>query len=246
LPDPVWRKDGSSPQLLVSVRNAREAADALEGGADIIDVKEPSRGALGASDPAQIAEVLARVAGRRVVSMAAGELLDSLSDEKGIPDGIRFVKFGLSQCAGGRRHWMQLFGRIGRTLPIGAQVVPVAYADWRDARSPAPDCVLELAALHECPLILVDTFDKSSGGLFDKWSFSSLKKFVCNSRSIGTAVALAGSLRIEDFGRAADTTADIIGVRGAVCGGKRNATLQRQLVTGASLRLQHFTTTPLQ
>jgi len=36
-----------TPGLLVSVRSADEVDDALAGGADLIDVKEPSRGALG-------------------------------------------------------------------------------------------------------------------------------------------------------------------------------------------------------
>lgn len=38
--------------LLVSVRDAREARLALAGGVDLIDIKEPSRGALGGADPA--------------------------------------------------------------------------------------------------------------------------------------------------------------------------------------------------
>ena len=42
----------SAPRdYLVSVRSPEEALAALEGGADLIDVKEPSRGPLGAADP---------------------------------------------------------------------------------------------------------------------------------------------------------------------------------------------------
>src|SRR5207244_7336185 len=37
--------------LLVSVRSAAEAETALAGGADVVDVKEPRRGALGPADP---------------------------------------------------------------------------------------------------------------------------------------------------------------------------------------------------
>jgi uncharacterized protein (UPF0264 family) len=37
-------------RLLVSVANAAEARTALEGDADIIDVKDPSRGSLGMAD----------------------------------------------------------------------------------------------------------------------------------------------------------------------------------------------------
>ena len=42
--------DRDRPGLLVSVRSADEAIAALAGGADVIDVKEPNRGALGAAD----------------------------------------------------------------------------------------------------------------------------------------------------------------------------------------------------
>jgi uncharacterized protein (UPF0264 family) len=63
-------------QLLVSVRSAAEAEAALEGGADVIDVKEPSRGSLGRADDDVIAEVVSTVAGRRTVTAAMGELVD--------------------------------------------------------------------------------------------------------------------------------------------------------------------------
>ena len=39
-----------APGLLVSVRSAAEALAALAGGADVIDVKEPNQGSLGAAD----------------------------------------------------------------------------------------------------------------------------------------------------------------------------------------------------
>ena len=61
--------------LLVSVRSAAEARIALEAGADLIDVKEPRRGALGAADPAVWKDVCRAVAGRVPVSVALGELV---------------------------------------------------------------------------------------------------------------------------------------------------------------------------
>ena len=43
------------PALLVSVRDAAEAGNAVAGGAALIDVKEPARGALGRADDAIVA-----------------------------------------------------------------------------------------------------------------------------------------------------------------------------------------------
>ncbi len=96
--------------LLVSVRSAAEAEAALAGGAALIDVKEPARGALGRADDAVIADVVRAVAGRAPVSAALGELRDGAP---ALPAGLgllSFVKCGLAGCAGknpqhGRRSW---------------------------------------------------------------------------------------------------------------------------------------------
>jgi uncharacterized protein (UPF0264 family) len=54
----------STPRLLVSVRDAAEAVEALAGGADWIDLKEPQRGPLGAVDAVTARDVVHVVAGR--------------------------------------------------------------------------------------------------------------------------------------------------------------------------------------
>ena len=56
------------PRLLVSVRDPAEAEDARLAGADLIDAKDPERGALGALEPGRVREIVARVAGEAVTS----------------------------------------------------------------------------------------------------------------------------------------------------------------------------------
>ena len=86
-------------QLLVSVRNPTEAAAALAGGADLIDIKEPVRGSLGRADDAVIAAVVRCLAGRRPVSAALGEL-SAAAVVRALP-GLRYVKCGLAGCGAG-------------------------------------------------------------------------------------------------------------------------------------------------
>ena len=62
--------------LLVSARSAAEAEEAVAGGAAIIDVKEPARGALGRADAAVAATIGRAVAGRTAWTVACGELAD--------------------------------------------------------------------------------------------------------------------------------------------------------------------------
>ena len=68
-------------QLLVSVRNVDEAISAVEGGADIIDVKDPDRGSLGSAAPEVIlavAHAVSRIYGAKPpLSLALGELQES-------------------------------------------------------------------------------------------------------------------------------------------------------------------------
>src|SRR6516162_9005987 len=123
-----------TPRLLVSVRNATEAEAALAGGAHLIDVKEPARGPLGRADEATIAAVVRRVAGRRPVSAAMGELAPNAGP--GAPPGLAYVKWGLAgrACNAGWQEQLPTMyprehraRRPSRTAAVrGARVVPVA------------------------------------------------------------------------------------------------------------------------
>jgi len=58
--------------LLVSVRTAAEATEALAGGASIIDVKEPRAGPLGAASPSVIGAIAREVRRQRPWTIACG------------------------------------------------------------------------------------------------------------------------------------------------------------------------------
>src|SRR5262249_9212260 len=60
--------------LLASVTGPDEAEIAERHGADIIDLKDPRRGAFGAVAPAVVSAAVAALARRRPVSAVAGEL----------------------------------------------------------------------------------------------------------------------------------------------------------------------------
>ena len=61
-------------KLLVSGVDADEARAAAAAGADIVDVKNPAEGSLGAPSPAVIAEVRAAVPAEVPVSAAIGDM----------------------------------------------------------------------------------------------------------------------------------------------------------------------------
>src|SRR6516162_4075910 len=94
--------------LLVSVRSAEEARAAVEGGATVVDVKEPDRGPLGRASGETWRAVLEMVPPSIPVSVALGEL-GEWQGGLGSLEGIAFRKLGLSGAgADWRGRWAEI------------------------------------------------------------------------------------------------------------------------------------------
>ena len=94
------RPRGGHMKLLVSVVDAAEARAAAAAGADIVDVKNPAEGSLGAPSPAVIAAVRAAVPAELPVSAAIGDMPNlpgtaALAALGAARSGATFVKVGL-------------------------------------------------------------------------------------------------------------------------------------------------------
>jgi hypothetical protein len=223
------------PGLLVSVRDAAEALTALEAGADVIDVKEPAKGSLGAADAATIESVVRTVAGRRPVTVALGELTDFaagglISLAKPLVSGVSLFKIGLAGCGSDRiwqKRWSDVIGEVtsSRGIENSPRPVAVAYADWTVAASAEPIVVLQAAIELGCPALLIDTWRKNGNTLFDCWESGALKKFVEEVRRHSMRIVLAGSLRGDEIAWAASLGPDLVAVRGAACSAGRNSTV---------------------
>jgi uncharacterized protein (UPF0264 family) len=204
--------------LLVSVRSVEEAAAALEGGADLIDVKEPSRGSLGRADEDIIRDVIDFVAGRRPVSAAYGELLDAAGSCVPI-SGLAFVKWGLAGVGSGH-DWRDSLTQTANGLRgTACQAVATAYADWQRAESPPPDSVCAFACDGGIGAFLLDTWRKDSRTLLDFLTQAEVANMVRRCRAAGVRVALAGSLRAAQIRELRLALPDWFAVRGAVCSG---------------------------
>ncbi|HEY1601518.1 MAG TPA: (5-formylfuran-3-yl)methyl phosphate synthase [Pirellulales bacterium] len=217
--------------LLVSVRDRKEASDALQAGADLIDLKEPRHGPLGAVDSAVMHDALHMVEGRVPVSVALGELTDvTAAMIADVPRGISLVKFGLAGC-GPQADWHRRLAAALAGLQDGIGGVAVVYADWQVANAPAPVSVLEHAARTGCRAVLVDTWRKGAGSLLDLWNLDECAAFVTHVHAAGLRAVLAGSLTMHSIELLLPLAPDYVAVRGAVCQGPRTGRLSAQLVT---------------
>lgn len=209
-------------KLLVSVRSVDEALAAAAHGADFIDLKEPRAGALGALPLATILAVRAALRGqgcRLPVSATVGDLpLDDLDAvlqrvREVAACGVDYVKVGIPRCAEAPRALQAL-------AQCGAPLVPVLIADAGiDAALLQQACALPFAGL------MLDTFDKRAGSLFDRVDDAALAAFVAQVRACGRMAGLAGALRRDDLPRLRRLAPDFAGFRSAVCPGDRGGTL---------------------
>ncbi len=229
-------------RLLVSVVSATEAERAVAGGADIVDVKDPAEGALGAPAPRVLSDVVRVVGAAAPVSVALGDLPDlpntaALAARGAALSGVAYVKVGLRGVRELDRA-VALIGAVADAVGAGTDVIAAAYAD-ADALDPPAFAPAWLPALVERTGIagaLVDTFVKDGRGLYGWLREGELTDLVERTHRVGALFGVAGQLRASELGRVA---ADVVGVRSAVCrGGDRTAELDADLVAAAAAALR--------
>lgn len=220
--------------LLASVSDTREALLALAGGADIIDLKDPARGALGAV-PAEIQrQVVQLIGGRRPVSATVGDLpmnpaCLTAAVLRTAATGVDLVKIGLYDLPAG----MDCVTTLGQTCAQRVPLIAVLFADQQPDLEWLPD--LAAAGFHG---VMLDTADKAAGRLLQHASIETLQAFVQRAHGLGLLTGLAGSLRIEDIPTLLPLAADYLGFRGALCvGRRRTGSLSMAAIAAARSRI---------
>ncbi|MCX9011062.1 MAG: (5-formylfuran-3-yl)methyl phosphate synthase [Candidatus Methanoperedens sp.] len=223
-------------KLLVSPINIEEAKTARLGGADIIDVKNPKEGSLGANFPWMISAVK-KVAGSVPVSATIGDFnykpgTASLAALGAAVAGAEYVKVGLYDIQT-REQALDILSGIVRSVKDfdrNKKVVAAGYSDYRRINSISPFELPSVGAEAGVDVVMVDTGIKDGRSSFEFLTEQELAEFVSGARDEGLKTALAGTIKFEDIPSLKRISPDIIGVRGCVCGGDRNSTIREELV----------------
>lgn len=204
---------GGRPLFLASVMTAEEAAIALGAGADIIDAKDPTSGALGALDRHVVRAIVEKVGARKPVSATVGDLPSTAAAivpaiEATAETGVDIVKIGI-------------FGGAEAKLAIAASalakrgkavLVGVLMAD----REPDFDLIAAMADAGYAGVML-DTADKSAGALTSVMPAARCAGFISAVHRHRMFAGLAGSIKAQHLPALAGLKPDILGFRGALC-----------------------------
>jgi (5-formylfuran-3-yl)methyl phosphate synthase len=198
-------------RMLASVANAAEAGVVVQLGADVIDLKDARRGALGAVPLDAARQVIAAIAGQSETSAALG---DPPYDEDALlagaqalaTMGVGYVKLAVD--APTLHRLGDSLGRLARDVAL----IGMMFAEEK------PDFGL-LAKLGDLGFkgAMLDTRDKTRGRLITHLEVVQLNQFCSQCRALNLISGLAGSLEAPDVPRLLLVRPDVLGFRGALC-----------------------------
>lgn len=229
-------------KLLVSPTDELDALEAVKGGADIIDVKNPFEGSLGAASPAMIRKIREVVERTIPVSAALGDVpnLPGTIAQAALgaaQAGADYVKIGLHGVSK-EEDAVYILTNVVDTLgdfDCKSKAVAALYGDHLRAGTMDPMLLPDIAHSAGVEIVMVDTAIKDGRDLFVFMPEDNVVTYIEKARENGLEVALAGSLAGESFKTAAGLKPDIIGVRTAALpggdrtGGRVDAELVREL-----------------
>jgi len=224
--------------LLTSVTTCEEAAMALAAGADLIDLKDPTRGALGALPQERIHVILDSLDGHPA-SATIGDLplhRHTIAEavRKVGQTGVDFVKIGFFPGDNLDETLDTL-----QSLTHDHSLIAVLFADYMIAL-PLIDTLARIGFKG----VMLDTAGKGRGSLTQLKPLNFLERFVATAKDCGLVTGLAGSLRHQDIPLLLPLAPDYLGFRGALCR-KNERTAELDPTRLARIRQAIPQTTPL-
>ena len=223
-------------QLLISVKNVEEALIALDAGADIIDLKDPNIGALGALDEVICTQIVQAINGRKLISATIGEqhaslnaLIASIQARAAI--GVDIIKIAV--CS--HFYAADFIAKVTKLTCAGTKMVVVFFAD--EVMDLSLIAALQNAGFYGA---MLDTRRKQ-GDLLAVQTKSELQNFIELCEKYNLKSGLAGSLKPQYIDELVKLNPTYIGFRGGVCeNARRNADLsQIKVLEIANMLRQH-------
>jgi uncharacterized protein (UPF0264 family) len=204
--------------------NEKEALQAIAGGADIIDVKNPQEGPLGANYPWVIKKIREITPKNIEVSCTLGEVPNlpgsiSLAALGAASLGVDYIKVGLYGFTNDQEaiYLLDNVNRAAKEYNPRVKVVVAGYADAERIGGLDPMQIPEITLKSHADVAMLDTAIKDNKNLFDFLNAEKIKKFIDYAHYLGLQAALAGTLRKNDLPILHALGADIVGIRGAAC-----------------------------
>jgi uncharacterized protein (UPF0264 family) len=207
-------------QLLISVTDIDEAQLALMHGADLIDLKDPHQGALGALPITTIQEVVNFVSTHRthpqqLTSATVGDLpmqADLILVEvlAVASTNVDFVKIGFFES----EDYQPCLDALAEVAKNGVKLIAVLFAE-----TTYPKRLVDLIKNAGFYGVMLDTSQKNGATFMHHYTDEQIMSLSRQVKDHAMVFGLAGSLNIQHLEKVAMYTPTYIGFRGGVCVG---------------------------
>ncbi len=199
--------------MLASVNSMSEVQLILPTAVDIIDLKNPQQGALGALPNELVREIVNKVNHKKTVSATVGDLpmeADVIFEAviAMLETGVDYIKIGFFPDG----DWQDTVLKLTEITQQGHQLIAVIFADKQ------PDfTIIQSLKTAGFSGVMLDTMDKSAGDLSNILSLAKINEFVSLAKNAQLLCGLAGSLKVKQIPGLLTLNADYLGFRGALC-----------------------------
>ncbi len=220
--------------ILASINSLNEALQIKHLNIDIIDLKQPEKGALGALPLPEIKTIVNRLKSTNTLSATIGDLpmepdLIQQAVLKMAASGVDYIKIGFFSAGDTPATLDRLKTDIKQN---NLRLIAVLFADQQ------PDFSL-IPRLAETGFtgVMLDTANKQNGSLLDVLPLKRIEQFVQRAKQHHLLTGLAGSLRQTHIHQLLPFKADYLGFRGALC---QNHLRTQALDLSRVQQLQHY------
>jgi uncharacterized protein (UPF0264 family) len=223
-------------RLMISIVSTQEALEALNAGADFLDIKNPAEGSLGAQSPGVICAIKKMVSGNIAISTAIGDMPNlpgtaALAALGAAACGVDYIKVGLH----GQRTETEAIAlmRAVKEAVRGYKtaVIAAGYADYQRFGALNPDSLPRVAKEADVQGCMIDTAIKDGNSLFEYLQVEELATLARQAHVRGLLFGAAGALREKDLPKLKEAGVDVAGLRTAVCRNhQRNGSLDETMV----------------
>lgn len=201
-------------KILGSIQNLEEAKILIESKIDIIDLKDPAKGALGKLEESKIIEILNFINNKKLTSSTIGDLPNDkdiiLHVIKQIEKtNVDFIKIGV---------YDKDYIKTLCSIKSNKNLIAVFFAD----KFIPSIKTIEFLKNSGYSGVMLDTSDKNSGNIFCHATYNQIQIFLINAKKYDLITGIAGSVSEEHIDELVQLSPNYIGFRGAFCENKKS------------------------
>lgn len=204
-------------QLLTSVQSLDEAVSVAEVGTDILDLKDPRQGALGAVNKTVIQHITQQFSGQIPISVTIGDVVTmdvqtiAQRVKQRLMYNIDYIKIGFFPTDAD--NYRAVLHALSPLTKKRQKLIAVFFVDQQKLESIDSEAIKQAGFAG----VMLDTANKQQGHLLHHCRIEQLTRFIKKVKNQRLLSGLAGSLRECDIKKLNVTGVDYLGFRGALC-----------------------------